>query len=108
MLRALGYRDIERFNMNEGHAALLTVRFLTDEAKKGAQGNKPGWLVDRWIEGCIEESRARRSEPMVIWGRPMNDRSMPRHPTHDATMGWSERAMLLALQNVRNFKPHAQ
>ena len=35
MLRALGYRDIERFNINEGHAALLTVRLLTDEAKKG-------------------------------------------------------------------------
>jgi|HubBroStandDraft_6_1064221.scaffolds.fasta_scaffold546030_2 hypothetical protein len=55
MLRALGYQDIERFNINEGHAALLTVRLLTDEAKKGGRkSNKPGWLVDRWIEGCIE------------------------------------------------------
>jgi starch phosphorylase len=28
MLRALGYRDLERFHMNEGHAALLTVELL--------------------------------------------------------------------------------
>lgn len=30
MLRALGYRDIERFHMNEGHAALLTLELLRE------------------------------------------------------------------------------
>ena len=30
MLRALGYRDLEVFHMNEGHAALLTVELLNE------------------------------------------------------------------------------
>lgn len=32
MLRALGYRNIERFHMNEGHAALLTLELLNEHA----------------------------------------------------------------------------
>ncbi len=35
MLRALGYKDISPFHLNEGHAALLTLELL-DEAAKGA------------------------------------------------------------------------
>ncbi len=34
MLRALGYKNIERFHMNEGHASLLTLELLDEEAKK--------------------------------------------------------------------------
>lgn len=34
MLRALGYRDVERFHMNEGHASLLTLELLREEARK--------------------------------------------------------------------------
>jgi starch phosphorylase len=34
MLRALGYRQIERFHMNEGHASLLTLELLDEEAKR--------------------------------------------------------------------------
>jgi starch phosphorylase len=34
MLRALGYDAIERFHMNEGHASLLTLELLREEAKK--------------------------------------------------------------------------
>lgn len=37
MLRALGYRAIERFHMNEGHAALLTVELLYEEAQKAGR-----------------------------------------------------------------------
>ncbi len=32
MVRALGYRDIRRFHMNEGHAALLTLELLSEHA----------------------------------------------------------------------------
>lgn len=32
MLRALGYRHIDRFHMNEGHAALLTLELLNEHA----------------------------------------------------------------------------
>lgn len=34
MLRALGYDRIERFHMNEGHAALLTLELLDEAARK--------------------------------------------------------------------------
>jgi starch phosphorylase len=32
MLRALGYKKLDRFHMNEGHASLLTVELLREEA----------------------------------------------------------------------------
>jgi glycogen phosphorylase len=34
MLRALGYDDIGRFHMNEGHAALLAIELLREEVQK--------------------------------------------------------------------------
>jgi starch phosphorylase len=34
MLRALGYRALERFHMNEGHAALLALELLDEAAKQ--------------------------------------------------------------------------
>jgi starch phosphorylase len=36
MLRALGYTGIERFHMNEGHAALLVVELLRERNHRGA------------------------------------------------------------------------
>jgi len=37
VLRALGYEDIQRFHLNEGHPALLTLELLDEEAKKGGR-----------------------------------------------------------------------
>jgi starch phosphorylase len=37
MLRALGYRDITRFHMNEGHAGLLALELLDEEARKAGR-----------------------------------------------------------------------
>jgi starch phosphorylase len=37
ILRALGYRDLRRFHMNEGHAALLTIELLNEEADKAGK-----------------------------------------------------------------------
>ncbi|MDD5351300.1 MAG: alpha-glucan family phosphorylase [Chthoniobacteraceae bacterium] len=37
MLRALGYRAIARYHMNEGHAALLGLELLDEEAKKAGR-----------------------------------------------------------------------
>ncbi len=34
MLRALGFNDIQRFHMNEGHASFLTLEVLNEELKK--------------------------------------------------------------------------
>jgi len=37
MLRALGYGDIERFHMNEGHASLLVLELLYEAARRGGR-----------------------------------------------------------------------
>ena len=37
MLRALGYDKLERFHMNEGHAALLTVDLLDEHARQAGR-----------------------------------------------------------------------
>ena len=39
VLRALGYGDIERFHMNEGHASLLTLELLDEEAAKAGRNS---------------------------------------------------------------------
>jgi starch phosphorylase len=38
LLRALGYRDLKRFHMNEGHAAFLTIELLNEEVEKAGKG----------------------------------------------------------------------
>ena len=37
MLRALGYQEIKRFHLNEGHASLLALELLDEEAKKAGR-----------------------------------------------------------------------
>ena len=37
MLRALGYKDISTFHLNEGHAALLTLELLDEAAKRSGR-----------------------------------------------------------------------
>ena len=37
MLRALGYKDISPFHLNEGHAALLTLELLDEAAKRAGR-----------------------------------------------------------------------
>jgi len=37
MLRALGHSQVERFHMNEGHASLLTLALLQEEAQKAGR-----------------------------------------------------------------------
>ena len=38
MLRALGYENVERFHMNEGHASLLVLELLDEEAREAGRG----------------------------------------------------------------------
>lgn len=37
MLRALGYDRLERFHMNEGHAGLLTIELMEEEARRAGR-----------------------------------------------------------------------
>jgi starch phosphorylase len=49
LLRALGYRDVRRFHLNEGHAALVVLGLLQKEAATGAGAADP----ERVRERCV-------------------------------------------------------
>ncbi len=53
MLRALGYEKIERFHMNEGHASLLTLELLTEEARKAGRHSIGREDIETVREKCI-------------------------------------------------------
>jgi len=53
MLRALGYRDLQRFHMNEGHAAFLTVELLNEEAEKNGKTAVGHQEIDAVRQKCI-------------------------------------------------------
>ena len=53
MLRALGYRDIPRFHMNEGHAALLGLELLDERARWFKREHFNQEDVDAIREQCV-------------------------------------------------------
>jgi starch phosphorylase len=53
MLRALGYTAIERFHMNEGHASLLTLALLDEEAARGGRTQFTEEDVERVRQRCV-------------------------------------------------------
>lgn len=53
MLRALGYADIGRFHMNEGHAALLTVELLREEVERAGRVACAAADIDAVRRKCI-------------------------------------------------------
>ena len=53
MLRALGYGGIQRFHMNEGHASLLGLELLEEEAKKHGRDCISDDDVDTVRQKCV-------------------------------------------------------
>ena len=53
MLRALGYDAIERFHMNEGHAALLTLELLDEEADRAGRASFSREDMEAVREKCV-------------------------------------------------------
>jgi starch phosphorylase len=53
MLRALGYENIHRFHMNEGHASLLTLELLDEEAKKAGRTSVTCDDIEAVRQRCI-------------------------------------------------------
>jgi len=53
MLRALGYRKIERFHMNEGHSSLLTWELLHEEARKAGRQSVVREDVEAVRDKCV-------------------------------------------------------
>jgi starch phosphorylase len=53
MLRALGYRKIRRFHMNEGHASLLTVELVYEKARERGESTISRELVQSIKPLCV-------------------------------------------------------
>src|SRR5215472_2402553 len=53
MLRALGYNDLTRFHMNEGHAALLSLELLGEEAQKAGRASIRGEDIEKVRGKCV-------------------------------------------------------
>src|SRR5881275_3176721 len=53
MLRALGYNDLTRFHMNEGHAGLLSLELLGEEAQKAGRTSIRGEDIEKVRGKCV-------------------------------------------------------
>jgi len=53
MLRALGHTELMRYHMNEGHAALLTIELLEEEAKRAGRATVKGEDIERVRSKCV-------------------------------------------------------
>jgi glycogen phosphorylase len=53
MLRALGHIDLARYHMNEGHAALLGLELLGEEAEKAGRTSIRGEDIERVRSKCV-------------------------------------------------------
>jgi glycogen phosphorylase len=53
MLRALGHTELMRYHMNEGHAALLTMELLGEEALRMGRASIKGEDIERVRSKCV-------------------------------------------------------
>ena len=53
MIRALGYGNVQRFHMNEGHASLLTLELLNEAAKHDGRNSITRTDIDAVQSRCI-------------------------------------------------------
>ena len=53
MLRALGHTELTRYHMNEGHAALLALELLGEEAEKGGRTSIRGEDIAKVRSKCV-------------------------------------------------------
>ncbi len=53
MLRALGHTELMRYHMNEGHAALLTLELLGEEASRAGRSSIKGADIEKVRGKCV-------------------------------------------------------
>ena len=53
MLRALGHNELMRYHMNEGHAALLTLELLGEEARRAGRNSVKSEDIERVRSKCV-------------------------------------------------------
>ena len=71
MLRALGHHGLTRFHMNEGHASLLTIELLYEQARKA--GRKT--IVDEDLEAVRKQCIFTTHTPVPAGHDQMRDTS---------------------------------
>ncbi len=83
MLRALGYKDVQRFHMNEGHASLLTLELLDERLQRTGR-----WTVEDEDIQAVREQCVFTTHTPVKAGHdqfPMDlaERVLGTHPAFD-------------------------
>ena len=53
MLRALGHTELMRYHMNEGHAALLTLELLGEEARRAGRASVKSEDIEKVRSKCV-------------------------------------------------------
>jgi len=53
ILRTLGYNDLTRYHMNEGHAALLSLELLAEEAREAGRTSIRGEDIEKVRGKCV-------------------------------------------------------
>ena len=53
MLKALGHTELQRYHMNEGHAALLTLELLGEEAEAAGHSSIRGEDIEKVRSKCV-------------------------------------------------------
>jgi len=54
----MGYSDLTRYHMNEGHAALLTLELLGDEAQKAGRSSIRGEDIQKFATMRVHHPHA--------------------------------------------------
>lgn len=104
MLRNLGYTDIERFHMNEGHSSLLTLELLDLEATKRGSSEINYSDVDAVRDKCVFTTHTPVSAGHDIFGlelveqvlRRQEFRKMPEVFCHEGKLNMTYVAMNLS------------
>jgi starch phosphorylase len=97
MLRALGYAEIRRFHMNEGHAALLVLELGHEEMKRRGLAE-----VTREIAVAVKPLCVFTTHTPVPAGHDQFPLGLVRHVVTDYGHAYDTRAVEFCLDNVLN------
>ncbi|MCC6878175.1 MAG: alpha-glucan family phosphorylase, partial [Rhodocyclaceae bacterium] len=97
MLRALGYQDVQRFHMNEGHAALLVLELGFEEMRRRGLAE-----VTREIAIAVKPMCVFTTHTPVPAGHDQFPLALVRRVLTDYQDAYNQRAVEFCLDNVLN------
>jgi starch phosphorylase len=104
MLRALGYTDIRRYHMNEGHAAMLVVELLSEQREAHGHEEASPQDIEAVRERCVFTTHtpvaaAFDQFPIEMVQRVLGDLRIPAHLPEHFCIGGRVNLTYLALAN---------